>query len=219
MTTGIPSRGGRKARLSRRSLLGVAVVIVLGALLWLATGRDLALFRSEITRPGAGAPGPERGQAPRGAFDGKVVAVIDGDTIDVLYEGQAVRVRLAEIDCPEKKQAFGKKAKERTSELVFGKRVHVEPSTIDRYGRAVAKVLLPDGSSLNEALLRDGFAWWYRRYSKDPRLGEIEDEARGARRGLWADPSPTPPWKFRKRHRKRRAGESVEGESSPASGT
>jgi micrococcal nuclease len=156
-------------------------------------------------------------QVPRGNFEGKVVAVLDGDTIDVLYEGRAVRVRLAEIDCPEKKQAFGRKAKQRTAELASGRSVRVEVRTVDLYGRAVAKVVLPDGSSLNEALLRDGFAWWYKRYSKDERLGALEQEARDAKRGLWADDNPVPPWKFRKRHRGKRNPEKSESKRAEPS--
>jgi endonuclease YncB( thermonuclease family) len=129
---------------------------------------------------------------------GKVVGVVDGDTIDILADGKKVRIRLAEIDCPEKAQAFGKRAKEAASDLAFDKEVRVEIRDHDRYGRTVGAVTLPDGRSLNEELVREGMAWWYKRYSKNRGIGVIEEEARAAKRGLWADAHPTPPWEFRR---------------------
>ena len=87
-------------------------------------------------------------------FTGKVVGVIDGDSIRVMHEGKAEQVRLAGIDCPERKQAFGSKAKQSTSALTFGKMVTVEPVAKDRYGRTVANVLLFKGRMLNHELLK-----------------------------------------------------------------
>lgn len=132
------------------------------------------------------------------SFTGKVVGVSDGDTIKVMRNGKAEKVRLSGIDSPEKKQAFGNKAKQFTSDLVFGKVVKVEVSDVDRYGRSVGEVFLPDGRSLNRELIKAGFAWWYSKYSKDESLGELEKTARFARKGLWRDPRPVPPWEFRK---------------------
>lgn len=131
------------------------------------------------------------------SFTGRVVGVSDGDTIKVLRHGRAQKVRLHGVDSPEKHQAFGQRAKQFTSGLVFQKEVTVTVLDRDRYGRLVADVSLPDGRSLNRELLTAGMAWWYRRYSNDPTLGELEREARSAKRGLWADPNPTPPWQFR----------------------
>jgi micrococcal nuclease len=190
----------KRKQSKRGALAGVIILAALGALAWIVTGR--APFPLGTGGGGARASAPGRATAEAGAFEGEVVGVLDGDTLDVLRDGRAVRVRLAEIDCPEKKQAFGQRAKQRASELAFGKSVRVETTTVDRYGRSVARVRLPDGRSLNEALLRDGLAWWYRQYSKDARLGALEEEARGAKRGLWAAPSPTPPWEFRKERRR-----------------
>lgn len=130
-------------------------------------------------------------------FTGKVVAVLDGDTIDVLHNGQAERIRLNGIDCPEKKQPFGQKAKQFTSALVFGKEVTVHPKTMDRHKRTVGDVLLPDGTNVNRELVKAGLAWWYRKYSKDGTLETLEREAQEAKRGLWRDPHPVPPWEFR----------------------
>ena len=137
-------------------------------------------------------------------FTGKVVAVTDGDTIKVLRAGKQVRVRLSGIDCPEKRQAFGNRAKRFTSDLVFAKQVTVKVMDVDRYKRIVGEVILKDGTNLNHALVRAGLAWWYQRYAPgDHELERLEKSARENKRGLWADPDPVPPWEFRKRRRKR----------------
>lgn len=135
---------------------------------------------------------------PAAGFQGKVVAVIDGDTLDVLRDGAAHRIRLAGIDCPEKAQAFGAAAKQRASELAFAKTVKVLVHGTDRYGRSIGEIQLPDGRILNDEMLRAGLAWWYRDYSKDERYAALEREARAARRGLWADADPVPPWVWRR---------------------
>ncbi len=144
-------------------------------------------------------------QALAADFTGRVVGVADGDTITVLYNGKAERIRLHGIDCPEKRQAFGNRAKQFTSTLVFGNTVTVQVVDRDRYGRTVGVVLLPDGRSLNRELVRAGFAWWYWRYTPDGEtLAQLEREARGAKRGLWGDPHAVPPWEWRgKRNRYR----------------
>ena len=130
-------------------------------------------------------------------FSGKVVGVLDGDTIEVLHQGKPERIRLNGIDCPEKGQAFGQRAKQLTSDLAFGKVVTVKIMDHDRYGRTVGQVILPDGKDLNRELVRAGLAWWYQKYSTDQTLGQLEAEARAAKRGLWADPHAIPPWEFR----------------------
>jgi endonuclease YncB( thermonuclease family) len=135
----------------------------------------------------------------KASFSGKVVKVLDGDTIEVMRDGKAVRIRLSEIDCPEKSQPFGDKAKRFTAELAAGKLVTVNVKTIDRYGRTVAEVILNDGRSLNAEILKAGLAWWYRDYSDDKSLGVLETQAKSARKGLWADKDPIPPWVFRRR--------------------
>ncbi len=130
-------------------------------------------------------------------FTGRVVGVSDGDTITVLHNGTGERIRLHGIDCPEKRQAFGNRAKQFTSTLVFGNTVTVQVLDRDRYGRTVGVVLLPDGRSLNHELVRAGLAWMYPRYTNDQSLSDLEEEARVARRGLWADPHAVPPWEWR----------------------
>ncbi len=136
-------------------------------------------------------------QALAADFTGRVVGVSDGDTITVLHNGKGERIRLHGIDCPEKRQAFGNRAKQFTSNLVFAKTVTVQVMDRDRYGRTVGEVLLPDGRSLNHELVRAGLAWMYRRYTDDQSLSDLEEEARVARRGLWADPHAVPPWEWR----------------------
>jgi hypothetical protein len=107
-------------------------------------------------------------------------------------------MRLDGIDCPEKGQAYGSKAKESTSALAFGRVVAVRPRNKDRYGRTVAEVVLPDGRSLNQELIRSGFAWWFRKYApRDGELKRLEAEARAAKRGLWTDAEPLAPWDWR----------------------
>ena len=133
-------------------------------------------------------------------FTGKVVGVTDGDTITVLHNGKGERVRLHGIDCPEKGQAFGTVAKQFTSALVFGKEVTVTVQDSDKYGRTIGEVTLLDGRVLNHELVKAGLAWWYRKYAPgDTTLEHLEAEARNAKRGLWVDPNPVPPWEWRKR--------------------
>ncbi len=141
-----------------------------------------------------------------GEFSGAVGAIADGDTITVLHSGKQEKVRLYGIDCPEKKQAFGARARQFTGELAFRKKVTVLVKDRDRYGRTVGEVVLPDGRVLNRELVRAGLAWWYRQYAaRATELGRLQDEARAARRGLWADPKCIPPWEFRNKGRAKSA--------------
>ena len=141
-------------------------------------------------------------QAVFGAeFEGKVVRVLDGDTVEVLHEGSPERIRLNGIDCPEKSQAFGQRAKQFTSSLCFGKVVRVEDHGKDRYGRTIGEVFA-DGKDVNRELVRAGLAWWYRKYApNDAELKRLEQEAKEAKRGLWADAEAMAPWDWRHRGR------------------
>jgi len=136
-------------------------------------------------------------------WSGKVVEISDGDTITVLHDGKSERIRLYGIDTPEKRQAFGKKAKQFTSSMVYGKTVEVETKDTDRYGRTVALVYV-NGESLNEALVKDGYAWVYRRYCKEFFCKDwlsLESAARDGKVGLWSEPNHVPPWDFRQNQR------------------
>jgi len=135
-------------------------------------------------------------------FTGKVTGIKDGDTFEVLYDNQPERVRLAEIDCPEKSQAFGKNARQYASDLCFGKMVTVTSTgKRDRYNRIVGTVVTQDGTNVNEALLKAGLAWHYKQYSKNAGLTVFEEEARQSHLGLWVDKNPVAPWEWRKQKR------------------
>ncbi len=138
------------------------------------------------------------------AFSGKVISIADGDTITVLRDKEQVRVRLYGIDTPERGQAFGKKAKQFTSKLVYGKVVEVEVMDTDRYGRTVALVAV-NKQILNEELLKAGYAWVYYQYCHEMichAWADYQFAAKLDKRGLWRDPDPIPPWEFRRKKRK-----------------
>jgi endonuclease YncB( thermonuclease family) len=141
--------------------------------------------------------------ATAAAWSGKVVGVTDGDSITVLHDGRGEQIRLWGIDCPEKHQDFGNRAKQLTSALVYAKTVEVEPVTTDRYGRTMAFVRV--GNTLvNEELIRQGLAWVFTRCCDRPiceQWERLETEARSARRGLWSMSNAIPPWEFRRSRR------------------
>jgi micrococcal nuclease len=114
-----------------------------------------------------------------GSLQGRAVSITDWDTIRVLVNYQEIKARLYGIDCPEKKQAFSRKAEQFTSGLVAGKQVILRTYGKDRYGRTVADVILTSGTNLNHEIVRDGFTWWYRKYAPNNRpLEALEREAR-----------------------------------------
>jgi endonuclease YncB( thermonuclease family) len=77
---------------------------------------------------------------------------------------------------------------------------------MDRYGRTVAEVTLPDGMSLNRELVKQGWCWWFRKYApNDTELKDLEASARRQQIGIWSDPQPVPPWEFRKARAEQRA--------------
>lgn len=128
-----------------------------------------------------------------------VTRVVDGDTVEVSGLG---RVRLHGVDAPELAQSFGPEAALYLEELVGTQTVELLPTDRDRYGRVVAWIILPGGSSAQERLVEAGLAWWYREYAPEAeRLAEAEATARKAGRGLWAQDDPTPPWEWRRNRR------------------
>ena len=133
-------------------------------------------------------------------YRARVVGISDGDTVTVLTADNVQhRIRLHGIDAPETGQDFGSRAKQAASALAFGKTVTIKARDTDRYGRTVADVILPDGRLLNHELVREGMAWWFNKYAPaDSELAWLESEARAARRGLWSQPNPVPPWEWRK---------------------
>lgn len=138
-------------------------------------------------------------------LEGRVVAVFDGDTIEILVGKERVRVRLAGIDTPERGQSWATRAKQALSDRVHRKWVRVNEVAVDRYGRTVGEVYADD-VCVGCELVRGGHAWVYRHFSDDPVLLELEAEAREARRGLWGLPESerVPPWEWRHRGAKTR---------------
>ena len=137
------------------------------------------------------------------AFSAKCFSVADGDTISVMDRSRSVppmqSFDLSGVDCPEKQQAFGAKAREFTKSLVGKKLVRIVPTGKRKNGRPVADVVLPDGRNLSHELLKAGLACWDRLETPDDDvLSALEKEAKEAKRGLWADENVVPPWEFRK---------------------
>jgi len=127
----------------------------------------------------------------------KVVAIHDGDTLTVLRDQEQIKVRLVEIDAPETGQAFGNRSKQSLSALCFNKQARLEDKGKDRYGRTLARVYC-DGIDANAEQVRRGMAWVYDRYVTDSSLYALQGEAKEARRGLWIDAEPVPPWEWRR---------------------
>lgn len=137
-------------------------------------------------------------------IQGKVVGVTDGDTITILDQSKTPhKIRLAGIDAPEKGMPFGQKSKEHLSGLVASKQVTVETTKLDRYKRSVGKVLV-NGQDANLAQIEAGFAWHYKDYQREQsrvdRLAytQAEERSREARKGLWIERDPVPPWYWRR---------------------
>lgn len=134
-------------------------------------------------------------------WTGRVLTVLDGDTVRV-SEGLFTRtLRLADIDCPERLQPFGERAQDFLRELVRGQPVLVRSQGLDKYGRVVAELELADGRKVAEELLGAGMAWFNHRYSHRRELASLEDSARRQRRGLWRQRHPQPPWQWRHENR------------------
>jgi endonuclease YncB( thermonuclease family) len=153
-----------------------------------------------------------------------VVGVSDGDTLTILVVGQPpaqgdrpvrqqITVRVSGIDAPEKAQPFGERSKQALSQCAFGKQALIDVIKRDRFGRSVAKLTV-DGTDCGLRQIQDGLAWHFRKYMSDQpppdrvSYAAAQDKAREERLGLWADPSPVPPWEFRHPRLERSAGNS-----------
>lgn len=147
-------------------------------------------------------------------FIGPVTRISDGDTFAMLVDTPSgkreVKVRLDGVDAPEAHQEFGARAKEFTASHLFdidhGKTVKVLFCDMDRYGRIVGQVHLPDGKILNREIVAAGYAWWFQKYApKASELRDLQEQAKAAKKGLWADPNPVAPWDWRATEKDRRA--------------
>ncbi|BAL94486.1 thermonuclease family protein [Rubrivivax gelatinosus] len=140
-------------------------------------------------------------------FSCVVIAVADGDTLTARCPAPqgTLRVRLAEVDAPEKAQAYGSASRRQLAALCLRRPAEVRPlpgaAGHDRYGRAVAHVRC-GGRDAGTAQLRAGLAWVAEGYASDLNLPALQWQARHERAGLWADARPLPPWVWRRRHRR-----------------
>lgn len=136
-------------------------------------------------------------------YTGRVVGVSDGDTLTLLVPDgtsyKQIKVRLGEIDTPERKQPYGTRAQQTLSELAYNQQARVVVQDTDRFGRTVGRVYV-GGVDVNAELVKQGAAWVYRQYLKDQSLLALEAEAKAAKRGLWGLPEAErcPPWDWRK---------------------
>jgi endonuclease YncB( thermonuclease family) len=134
-------------------------------------------------------------------FRGLVIGVADGDTLTVLVHHERVRIRLAEIDAPERGQPYGTRARQSLAELCQERIATVIEAGKDRYGRTVGMVSC-GGIVANREQVRRGLAWVYSRYTRrDSPLYAVQREARTEARGLWQADDPQPPWEWRTRRR------------------
>ena len=137
-------------------------------------------------------------------WNGFCIGIVDGDIITVLKDGEEqIKIRLYGIDCPESGQDYGTRARQMAGNLAYQKTVAITPVDTDRYGRMVGLVVA-DGVLVNRALVESGMAWVYSQYCRVAECEEwrnLEEAARKARRGLWEQPSPVPPWEWRRGRR------------------
>ena len=138
---------------------------------------------------------------------GRVTRVLDGDTIEVALSSGPVQVRFGSVDAPEKKQPWGREAREALTRKLGGREVVLDVVSQDQYDRLVAVVGLDD-ENVNAWLVRQGHAWVYRQYATDTSYCAWEVEARSGRSGLWALPAAQQhaPWEFRAVQRRRAGG-------------
>jgi len=138
---------------------------------------------------------------PEATFRATVASVHDGDTVTVSANGSLQKIRLNGIDCPETDQPWGPQATEFTRGLADKQEVIVTDFGRDKYQRIIGLITLTDGRNLNQELVRQGFCWWYQKYAQsDAVLKQLEQQARDAKRGLWIDANPIPPWDWRRKN-------------------
>ena len=127
----------------------------------------------------------------------KIKKVVDGDTVHVFYQDEVYKIRLTEIDAPERDQPYGSKSTKYLKSLLTDGKVDVDISGTDRYGRKLGR-LYWQGMDINRELVSAGYAWVYDQYVTDDSFYENQSKARNLKRGLWEDQSPLEPWNWRK---------------------
>jgi endonuclease YncB( thermonuclease family) len=134
-----------------------------------------------------------------GYLYGSVIGIADGNTLTILTQTKKqIKIRLAEIDTPERRQPFGTWAKDQLSSMVFQKDIAINMVDIDRYHPIVGRVYVGD-LDVDAEVVRVRAGWVYPKYATDPHLYELEEEAREAKRGLWSQSPQIPPWEWRRR--------------------
>ena len=132
----------------------------------------------------------------------KIIGVKDGDTVEGLYYQFPINIRLEHIDAPEKRQPFGRKSKEKLSDLCFGKNVTIisngRNGNYDSRGRLISEIILEDGTNVNKEMVKSGLAWHYKKYSSNLEYARLEELAMKNKVGLWSDPNAISPWSYRK---------------------
>ena len=128
---------------------------------------------------------------------GKVASVSDGDTLILTTEDSRFKIRLSDIDAPEKKQAGGEEAKSFLKKIVEGRQVIINYTGTDRYKRLIGSIYIED-VNVNLVMVCAGHAWHYKKFSKNEVFAMAEVAARSAKNGLWAEENPVPPWTYRK---------------------
>jgi endonuclease YncB( thermonuclease family) len=132
-------------------------------------------------------------------LNGKVVKIADGDTFTLLVNGkEQVKIRIDGIDAPEKGQAYGNRAKEYLSGMIWGEVITVQVKKKDRYGRSIGRVSTSTIKDVGIEMIKAGYAWQYRDYNNDLSYTTAENRARKNMKGLWQDKNPIRPQVFRK---------------------
>lgn len=138
-------------------------------------------------------------------FKARIDRVVDGDTLmAITKDGRSLRLRLADIDAPEKDQDWGTEATQMLSKMALGKSANVRVEDTDRYGRLVATIFVNE-KNVNRAMVRDGHAWVYRNYLRDLSLPNLEEVARRKQIGLWANTDAIEPSRWRRGDRRTRS--------------
>jgi micrococcal nuclease len=127
----------------------------------------------------------------------RVLIVHEGDRLTVHHQGRKDMMYLRGVDCPELKQPYGKQAKHATAAYVGNRDVVVRDLKRDRQGRVTADILLEDGRNIAHELVKEGLAWVQPGKGHDQALKDMEELARASKNGLWSEPDPTPPWKWK----------------------
>lgn len=130
-------------------------------------------------------------------FEATVTKVSDGDTIWVKKNKEIIKIRLGEIDAPELSQEYGKKSKNYLEKLILNKKIIVNSTIKDKYGRTIAVIFFND-KNINKEMVQNGLAWVYDRYVIDKSFYDAQNEAKAKKINIWSDINPTEPWVYRK---------------------